>query len=397
MYLSRRVSAISPSPTLAIDAKAKQMQAEGKDVVNFGVGEPDYDTPAHIKESAVKALEAGFTKYTPVAGIPDLKQAIAAKFKRDSGLDYSLNQIVVSVGAKHALYNAYMALCDEGDEVIIQHPCWVSYPEIIRLAGAVPVAITTDERKGFRMTAEEIEKRINPRTRVINLNSPSNPTGVVYPPEELEAIADVAVRRDLFIVTDEIYDQLVYDGVKQVSIASFGPEVKRRTVVINGVSKTYAMTGWRIGWAAAESELAKAMGDLQGHVTSNPTSLSQKAAVTALNGPQEPIKAMVEEFKRRRDYMYARVAAMPGFSCRRPDGAFYLFPGLAGLVGKSVGGRVIRNGDDLSQAILEQALVAIVPGSGFGSPQHVRLSYATSMERIKEGLDRIEALLKGAS
>ncbi|MGE5559876.1 MAG: pyridoxal phosphate-dependent aminotransferase [Chloroflexota bacterium] len=393
MQLSERMKAISPSPTLAMDAKTKQMISEGIDVINFSVGEPDFDTPQHIKDAAIDAIARGFTKYTAAGGIPDLKQAIVRKFKDENGLDFTPANVVVSVGAKHTLYNAYMALVNPGDEVIIQAPYWVTYPEAVKLAGGVPVIIETDESTGFKMTPEMIKRRLTKKTRVINLNSPSNPTGAVYTPEELKAIADLIVANDLYCISDEIYERLLYGNVKVVSIASFGDAIKERTIIVNGVSKTYAMTGWRIGFCAAPVEAAKAMTSFQGHVTSNPASISQKAAVAGLNGPRTSIDAMVAEFHRRRDYMYERLTKMPGMSLRLPDGAFYLFPNVSGLLGKTIGGERVTDSDRLCEIILEQGRVACVGGSGFGAPNNIRFSYATSMEKIKEGMDRLEKLL----
>ncbi|MEW6723431.1 MAG: pyridoxal phosphate-dependent aminotransferase [Bacillota bacterium] len=394
MSLSKRIRAISPSPTLAIDAKSKQMVADGIDVVNFSVGEPDFDTPDHIKEAAIKAIHDGFTKYTAAAGIAELKKVICKKFVDDNGLEYSPDQIVVSVGAKHSLFNAYQALLDEGDEVILQAPYWVTYPEVIKLAGGVPVVVDTDETTGFKMTPAQIREKLTPRTKVINLNSPSNPTGAVYNRKELEAIAEIVLENNLYVVSDEIYEELVYGGVEFVSFAALGEQVKNRTIVINGVSKSYAMTGWRIGYAASPLDLAKGMAKLQGHVTSNPTSIAQKAAVAAIGGPKKPVRDMVKEFDKRRKHMAERVNRIPGFNCGLPDGAFYLFPNVEYYFGTEIAGRKIETSDDLAEVILEQAKVAVVPGSGFGSPKNIRFSYATSMERIDEGLDRIEALLK---
>jgi aspartate aminotransferase len=394
MRLSARARAIAPSPTMAIDAKSKQMLAQGIDVVNFSVGEPDFDTPAHIRAAGVQAIETGKTKYTAAAGTIELRKAIAAKLQADNGLTYSPEQIVVSNGAKQSLFNAFMVLLDEGDEVIVQAPYWVSYPEMIKLAGGVPVIVETTEATGFKMTADMIRAKLTPRTRAINLNSPSNPTGAVYTRAELQAIADLAVEYDLVIVTDEMYEKLVYAGAEHVSIASLGPEVYERTVTINGHSKAYAMTGWRIGYAAAPQHVAKAMGDLQSQTTSGASSISQVAAVVGLTGTQEPIEAMRQEFDRRRQYMMARLRELPGFRVDvEPVGAFYLFPNVSALYGKSWRGRLIKDGDDLAALILEQAQVGLVPGSGFGAPAYLRLSYATSMERIQTGLDRIAALL----
>lgn len=394
MRLSARARAIAPSPTMAIDAKSKQMLAQGIDVVNFSVGEPDFDTPAHIKAAGIQAIEAGKTKYTAAAGTIELRKAIAGKLQADNGLTYTPEQIVVSNGAKQALFNAFMVLLDEGDEVIVQTPYWVSYPEMIKLAGGVPVIVDTSEATGFKMTAEMIKAKLTPRTRAINLNSPSNPTGAVYTRAELQAIADLAVEHDLAIVTDEMYEKLVYEGAEHVSIASLGQAVYERTVTVNGHSKAYAMTGWRIGYAAAPLHIAKAMGDLQSQTTSGASSISQVAAEVALTGTQEPIEAMRQEFDRRRQYMMQRLNQLPGFRVDvTPVGAFYLFPHVASLFGKSWRGRPINGSDDLAALILEQAQVGLVPGTGFGAPDYLRLSYATSMERIQTGLDRIAALL----
>lgn len=394
MRLSARARAIAPSPTMAIDAKSKQMLAEGLDVVNFSVGEPDFDTPAHIKEAGIAAIEAGKTKYTAAAGTLELRQAIAAKLQADNHLTYSAEQIVVSNGAKQSLFNAFMVLLDQGDEVIIQAPYWVSYPEMVKLAGGVPVIVETTEATGFKMTPEMIRAKLTPKTRVINLNSPSNPTGAVYNRAELQAIADLAVEHDLVIVTDEMYEKLVYAGAQHISIAALGPAVYERTVTINGHSKAYAMTGWRIGYAAAPLPVAKAMGNLQSQTTSGASSISQIAAGAGLTGTQEPIELMRQEFDRRRQYMMARLNKLPGFRVDvAPEGAFYLFPHVAALYGKSWRGRPIPDGDALAALILEEAKVGLVPGSGFGAPDYLRFSYATSMEQIQTGLDRIARLL----
>ena len=397
MRLSARARAMSPSPTMAIDAKSKQMIAEGIDVVNFSVGEPDFETPQNVKRAGIAAIEQGFTRYTAAAGTLELRKAICAKLQRDNGLEYRPEQIVVSNGGKQSLYNAFQVLLDPGDEVIIQAPYWVSYPEMVKLAGGVPVIVETDESTGFRMTAEMIREKLTPRTRVINLNSPSNPTGAVYSRRELEEIAALAVEKDLVIVSDEMYEKLVYDGAEHISIASFGPEVKERTITVNGLSKAYAMTGWRMGYAASETVYAKAMAGLQSQSTSGPCSISQKAAVEALQGPQETVEAMRQEFQRRRDYMLERLNKLPGFSVKVvPQGAFYLFPNVSGTYGMNIRGRQINSADDLAAVLLEEGRVALVPGPGFGARDYVRFSYATSMERIEEGINRIEALLREA-
>ncbi len=394
MRLSARARTLTPSPTMAIDAKSKQMLAEGIDVVNFSVGEPDFDTPESIKAAGIAAIQQGKTKYTPAAGTLELRKAICEKLERDNGLRYRPEEIVVSNGGKQSLYNAYQVLLDPGEEVIIQAPYWVSYPEIVRLAGGVPVVVETDESTGFRMTADMIREKLTTRTRVINLNSPSNPTGAVLSRKELEEIAALAVEHDLMIVTDEIYEKLLYDGAEHVSIASFGEEVRRRTITVNGLSKAYAMTGWRMGYTASEAVFAKAMAALQSQSTSGPSSISQAAAVEALRGSQEPVEQMRQEFDRRRRHMMERLNRLPGFSVKvAPEGAFYLFPNVSALFGETIAGRKITSADDLAGVILERAHVGVVPGTGFGAPNYIRFSYATSMERIDEGLDRIERLL----
>ncbi|HLN62553.1 MAG TPA: pyridoxal phosphate-dependent aminotransferase [Symbiobacteriaceae bacterium] len=397
MRLSARALAMSPSPTMAIDAKSKQLMAEGIDVVNFSVGEPDFDTPDHIKQAGIAAITAGHTKYTPAAGTLELRKAICAKLLKENGLTYKPEQIVVSNGAKQCLFNAFMVLLDPGDEVIIQAPYWVSYPEMVKLAGGVPVTVYTDESTGFKMTPAMVKAKLTSRTRVINLNSPSNPTGAVYTREELKALAELAVEHDLMIVTDEMYEKLLYDGAEHISIASFGPEVQQRTITINGMSKAFAMTGWRMGYSASETVYARAMGDLQSQSTSGPSSISQKAALQALVGPQEPVESMRQEFDRRRIHMLERINRLPGFHVSvAPKGAFYLFPRVSDCYGKTIRGRTINTSDDLAALILDEAKVGVVPGTGFGAPDYIRFSYATSMERIDEGLNRIERLLQEA-
>ncbi|SHE35433.1 aspartate aminotransferase [Desulforamulus putei DSM 12395] len=393
MRLSERALGISPSPTLSIDAKAKQMKASGIKVISFGVGEPDFDTPDHIKEAAIEAIKAGETRYTPAGGTLKLKQAIVDKFRRENGLEYQTNQIVVSVGAKHSLYNAFQVLCQPGDEVILPAPYWVSYLEQIKLAGAEAVIVQTREENGFKLTPRELKEVITARSRVFLLNSPSNPTGGVYTRDELAALGEVLLEHNITIISDEIYEKLLYDGLEHVSIASVSPQLKENTVVINGVSKAYAMTGWRIGYAAAPAPVAKAMADLQSHSTSNPTSIAQAASVAALNGPQDAVAAMVVEFEKRRNYMLERINAIPGITCPKPGGAFYLYPNVSAYFGKSYQGRPVNNATDLANLLLEVAEVAVVPGIAFGGDDFIRLSYATSMENIKEGMDRIEKLL----
>jgi len=391
--LAERALNISPSPTLSIDAKAKKMVADGLDVVNFGVGEPDFDTPDHIKQAAIEAINKGMTKYTPVAGTDRLRAAIVKKFKEENGLEYQPSQIVVSSGGKHSLYNAFQVLCQKGDEVILPAPYWVSHLEQIKLSGGVPIIVQTKASNGFKLAPEELESVLTRRTKVILLNSPSNPTGAVYTREELAALGEILVRQGVAIISDEIYEKLLYDGAEHVSIACLSPALKELTVVINGVSKSYAMTGWRIGYAAAPQAVAKAMADLQSHSTSNPTSIAQAASVAALEGPRDELYKMVIEFNRRRDYMLERINSIPGLSCAKPSGAFYLFPDMGSYIGKRYNGKKIQGSGDLAAMLLEDANVAMVPGIAFGDDHCFRLSYATSMERIVEGMDRIEKLL----
>ncbi|MBZ4646815.1 MAG: aminotransferase class [Clostridia bacterium] len=394
LFLSKKALSISPSSTLAIDAKFKSMKAKGIDVVGFGAGEPDFDTPAHIKEAAIKAINEGFTKYTPASGMPQLREAVCRKFKRDNGLDYSPEQIVVSNGAKHSLVNAFMAICDPGDEVIIPAPFWVSYPEMVKMADGVPVFLNTSEENNFKFTVEDLKKAITAKTRALVLNSPSNPTGMVYSREELKEIAEVAVQNNIYIISDEIYEKLIYDGMEHTSIATFGNEIKDLTIIINGVSKTYAMTGWRIGYTASNAKIAKVMGNIQSHATSNPNSIAQVAAIAALDGPQDDIEVMRKAFIERRDYMVDRINSIEGLSCSKPQGAFYVMMNIKSILGKEFYGRVITNSDEFADVLLEKANVALVPGSGFGAEEYVRWSYATSMQNIVEGLNRIEKFIK---
>ena len=397
VFLTKRAQGIQPSTTLAVDVRAKALTAAGKDVVNFGVGEPDFPTTPAATAAAIEAIKEGFTKYTPSAGIPALRQAICDTFLKDNGLEYRPDQIVVSNGAKHSLYNAFQVLCEEGDEVLIPSPYWVTYPEQVRLCGGVPVFVETDEASGYKLDVLALEAKVTPRTRILCLNSPCNPTGAVLPPKTVEAIADFVLRHGLYLITDEVYQKLVYHGVRHLSPAAVSDEVKRRSVVINGVSKAYAMTGWRIGFAAAEGPIAKAMAELQGHMTTGTGSVAQRAALAALRDDAEAVAKMVEEFEKRRDYTVKRLKAMPGFSTPDPQGAFYVFPTIGKLFGRTVGGKVIRSGDDLAMALLESANVAVVPGAGFGRPDAIRFSYATSMENIARGLDRVEEAVRSAS
>jgi aspartate aminotransferase len=394
MPIAKRLQEVQPSPTLAISARAKAMQADGADVVIFGSGQPDFDTPAHVVQAAVDALHAGFTKYPlPVAGIPEFRAAVCEKLRRDNGLDYTPDQVSVGVGGKNALYALMQAMVDPGDEVIIPAPYWVSYPEMARLASGVPVIVETTEESGFKLSPEQLDAAVTPKTRLVVLNSPCNPTGSVYAPAELAALAEVLVRRDFHVVSDEIYEQLVYDGVEQQSIASLGPEIKARTIVCNGLSKAYAMTGWRVGYLAGPDEIIAAVNKLQSHSTSGTASFVQKAAALALTGPQDAIAAMRSAFDQRRRAIVTRLNELPGVTCRSPEGAFYVFPNIGEWLGRELAGTPLRGSLDFAQVCLDKAHVALVPGAAFGSDAHVRLSYAASMDRIDEGLNRLARLL----
>jgi aspartate aminotransferase len=395
--LSNRAKGLKPSPTLAINAKAKAMQAQGIRVVSFGAGEPDFDTPENIKRAAIKSIEEGFTKYTAVGGIDELKDAVIHKFQRDNQLTYKRSQILISCGGKHSFYNLAQALFDQGDEVIIPAPYWVSYPPMVALAEATPVIIETKEENGFKVTPEELKKAITPRTKALVLNSPSNPTGSAYTKKELEKIAEAAISHKFFVISDEIYEKIVYDGFEFRSIASLGEEIKGRTIIVHGVAKTYAMTGWRIGYTAGPEEIISAMSNIQGQSTSNPTSISQKASVEALIGPQDEVKKMVSAFTERRNYIVDRLNEISGVSCFKPIGAFYVFPNFSEHYGKSYQGKKITNSTELADYFLDVAKVALVPGVEFGADPFERLSYATSMKDIREGIDRIEEALKKLS
>jgi aspartate aminotransferase len=395
LILSDRALKIKPSPTLAIDAKAKAMKAQGIDVVNFGVGEPDFDTPENIKEAAIKAIKEGFTKYTPVGGIDALKDAVIEKFKKDNGLDYTREEIIISCGAKHSLYNINQAILSPGDEVLIPSPYWVSYPDQALLNDAVPVFVKTYEKDSFMLRTESLKAHITPKTKLLILNSPSNPTGLTYDRKTLEGIAEIVLKNNMYVVSDEIYEKLIYDGVKHISIASLGKEIKQRTIVVNGLSKSYAMTGWRIGYAAGPKDIIKAMTNIQSQSTSNPTSIAQKAAVEALMGSQDFIKTMLNEFDKRRKYLVDSLNKITGLSCLTPTGAFYAFPNTSALYGKHHNGKPINSSSDLAMYFLEEAKVALVHGAAFGDDNYVRLSYATSIDMIKKGVERIaEAIQK---
>jgi aspartate aminotransferase len=393
--IAKRALAIKPSPTLATAAKAKAMKAQGYDVVDFGVGEPDFDTPDNVKEAAMRAIRSGFTKYTPASGTDELKDAVVEKLRKDNDLEYERSQIIISCGAKHSLYNIAEALFDPRDEVIIPSPYWVSYPDQVLLNDAKPVIVKTTEKEGFKLSAKKLEKAITKKTKAIILNSPSNPTGLAYDTKTLEEIAAIAVKRGIYVISDEIYEKLIYDGFRHVSIASLGPEIKNMTIVVNGVSKSHAMTGWRIGYAAGPKDVITAMANIQSQSTSNPASISQKAAVEALRGPQDFIGTMNVEFDKRRRYMVDRLNKMHGVSCLMPVGAFYAFPKISSSFGRlTTNGKTIRNSADLAVYLLEDAKVALVSGDAFGAKEYIRLSYATSMENIVKGMDRIEEALQ---
>jgi aspartate aminotransferase len=395
MKLSARINSIKPSPTLAITMKANALRAEGRDVIGFGAGEPDFDTPDNVKKAAIQAIEEGFTKYTPVGGIDELKDAIIGKLNRDNKLNYTRAQIVVSCGAKHTLYNLAQVLFEEGDEVIIPSPYWVSYPDIVILTGAKPVILKTNASAGFKIEPGQLEEAINPRTRAVIINSPSNPTGAAYTQAELVELAEVFVQKDVLAISDDIYEKILYDGISFANMATVNADMKERTVVVNGVSKSHAMTGWRIGYAAGPVEIIAAATKLQSQNTSNPTSIAQKAAVEALNGDQAIVEAMVKEFEKRRNVMVDRLNAIPGITCMTPQGAFYVFPDISGLFGKSYRGRTISTSSELATYLLDEASVAVIPGNEFGNDDHLRLSYATSMSNIEKGLKRIrDAIMK---
>ena len=395
--LSNRAKSLKPSPTLAINAKAKSMQAQGIHVISFGAGEPDFDTPQNIKQAAKKAIDDGFTKYTPVGGIDDLKDAIIKKFQRDSSLTYKRSEIIVSCGGKHSFYNLAQAIFDQGDEVIVPAPYWVSYPPMVALANAMPVIVETEEKNEFKITPEELKKAVTQKTKALIINSPSNPTGSAYTKKELEKIAEMAISKNFFVISDEIYEKIVYDGFQFTSIASLSDEMKKKTIIVHGVAKTYAMTGWRIGYTAGSDEIISAMNNIQSQSTSNPTSISQKASVEALIGPQNEVEKMVSAFGQRRNYIVDRLNKIPGVSCYKPVGSFYVFPNFSSYYGKSYQGKKIENSTMLADYFLDVAKVAVVPGVEFGADPFERLSYATSMEDIKEGLNRIEEALKKLS
>ena len=387
--LADRVKLIKPSPTLAVSAKAKAMKAQGLDVIDFGAGEPDFDTPELIKQAAVKALAAGFTKYTAAGGIDELKDAVVQKFQKENGLRYERNQVLISCGAKHSLYNLFQAILNPGDEVLIPAPYWVSYPDMALLGGAKPVFVSAPESKGFKVTPEQLQQAISPKTKLVVINSPSNPTGAAYAAADLQALARVLESKDLYVVSDECYEKIAFGNYVHTSIARLSAQLKEKTLVVNAVSKTYSMTGWRIGYAAGPQDVIAAMTNIQSQSTSNPTSFAQKGALAALTGPQDEIGKMVTEFNKRREFTVAALRAMPRVTCYDPEGAFYVFPNFSAYLGRSWKDGKIKDDLELSQFLLEEAKVAAVPGSAFGAPGHIRLSYATSMKNLEEGLKRI--------
>lgn len=397
MKLSARAQRLQPSATLTITAKAKALKSQGVDVIGFGAGEPDFDSPDHVKEEAIRAINEGMTKYTGVGGIDELKDAIIYRLKEDHNLEYEKSEIIVSVGAKHTLYNIAQVLFEGGDEVIIPAPYWVSYPEQIKLAEATSVILDTKEAGGFKITPDELKKHINSNTKALILNYPSNPTGATYNEQELRAIVDVAMDAGLIIISDEIYEKIIYNGVKHIPVASLGEDIKKSTILVNGVSKTYSMTGWRIGYAAGDKEVISAMSKLQGQSTSNPTSISQWAAIAAFTGPHQIIEDRTKEFEQRKNYIVEKLNDIPEISCFSPQGAFYVFPNISGYFGKAFNGKVIKDSLDFTEFILDEAKVAVVPGVAFGSDDHVRISYATSMDDIIKGMERITETVKKLS
>ncbi len=392
--LSRAASEVRASSTLAVDALAKQMRADGMDVIGFGTGEPDFDTPDNIKESGIRAIQEGKTKYTPAAGLVDLRKSICARLKLDFDLDYDFTQITVASGAKHSVFIALMAILNPGDEVIIPAPYWVSYYEMVHLAGGTPFIIEAGEPQNFKISPSQLDSVIGKKTKALMLNNPSNPTGMLYTKAELAAIAEVCKKHDIYVISDEIYSSLVYDGKEFVSFASISQDAYERTILINGVSKAYSMTGWRIGYAAADKKISKVMANILSHSTGAPGTMNQLAAIEALSGPQDSVEAMRKVFEVRRNYIVKRMNEIPDVSCIMPDGAFYVMMNINRLVGRTLGGRLIENDDDFAVAFLEKGLVALVPCSGFGAPGFVRWTYAASMENIREGLNRLEKFLQ---
>ena len=385
MKLAARISQVTPSLTLAIDAKAKAMKAEGIDICSFSAGEPDFDTPEHIKLAAKQALDAGKTKYGPAVGEPKLREAIANKLKTDNGLNYKAENVIVTNGGKHSLFNLMLALLDPGDEVIIPAPYWLSYPEMVRLAAGVPIIVNTDAKNNYKITPEQLRQAVTPKTKLFVLNSPSNPTGVVYTPEEIKELAKVVVETDIYVVSDEIYEKIIYDDTQQVSIGSFSPEIFQRTIISNGFAKAYSMTGWRIGYLAGPVEIIKAASTIQGHSTSNVCTFAQYGAIAALTGPQDCVEEMRQAFAKRRQFILERVSAIPGLNCAKPDGAFYVFIDIS---------KTGMNSLEFCDALIENYQVAVIPGIAFGADDCIRLSYATDLTTIEKGLDRLDKFVR---
>lgn len=393
LTLSRKAQAVKPSSTLAITARAKEMRAKGIDVVGFGAGEPDFNTPDNVCEAAVAAIKEGFTKYTPASGTNELKEAISRKFREFNHLEYAPDQIVISNGGKHSLTNIFSVILNPGDEVIILAPFWLSYPEMVKMADGVPVFVYGAKENGYKVTAQQIKAACTEKTKAVIINSPSNPTGMIYTREELQAIADVVVEQDIYAVSDEMYEQLIYGEEEHVSIASLGEEIYKRTITCSGFSKSYSMTGWRLGYTGSSKEIAKLMGSVQSHATSNPNSIAQKAAVEALNGPQEALLKMKEAFNARREYMYDRVSKFPYIDVLKPQGAFYVYIDLGEAIGRTYKDTVVTGASTVADILINDYATAVIPCADFGSPNCIRLSYAISMEEITKGLDRIEAFL----
>ena len=385
MIFAERIKNLKPSATLEITAKANELKSQGHNVIGFGAGEPDFDTPENIKNSAINALKAGKTKYTPVPGIIELRKAVAKMFSQDYGVDFSFDEILVSCGGKHSLFNIFLALINKGDEVIIPAPYWVSYPAMVEIAEGKPVIIETDAKNNFKLSPDKLEQNLSERTKILIINSPSNPTGAAYTKEELKAIIDVVKHRDIFIISDDIYYKITYDNYSFVNALMIYPELKEKVIIVNGVSKTYSMTGWRIGFAAAKKDIITAMGKIQGQSTSNPTSIAQYAALEAVSGDQSFINKMVEEFKQRRDFLVQELNSIEGIKCFKPNGTFYVFPDISGAIKK----KSLNSSVEFSKKLLEEKLVAVVPGSAFGKDKFIRMSFATSMDNIKEGVNRI--------
>lgn len=394
LMLSERVQKIKPSATLQLTGKVAELKRNGTDIISFNVGEPDFGTPANICDAAIEAIRANFTKYTPVSGIPELREAICKKLKDDNNVEYAPSEISVGTGAKQPLVNAILTICGSGDEVILPTPCWVSYEEMIKLSEAKPVFVPTNESQGFALDLEAIARALTPKTKAILINTPNNPTGAVYSEESLRKLAAMAAEHDFYIISDEVYEKLIYDGEKHFCVASISPEVKKRCIVVNGFSKAYAMTGWRMGYVAASKEIIDGVNAIQGHMTSAANSITQKACIEALTGPQDSLEAMRLEFDKRRLYLLKRLNMMEGISCVNAKGAFYLMPNVSGLYGKTSEGKVLKDSLDVADFLLDKAHIAVVPGAAFEAPDNLRISYSNSLDNIMEGMDRMEEALK---